>query len=627
MSDELSTPAFNDGYLGWAVATSWAGHSAMAGSSATARVPLLVCCELDSKGTPVAPTALSSSAHWRRADAARWRYRTGWASSINLVECVGQVTAMAMSLPIAAPPEEAPITRGDAGGTAGPLVIGVIDNQCAFLNQTFRRPDGQGTRLVSVWDQGEAANGHGVWRTPDDFGYGRRLDRAAIDAVLYGLADAHPQAEWAAYRSLGYLVDNDGNPSDEVHGTHVLDIAAGCVLDDLRGANAKPSSADAASNADLVFVDVPTPRDGDTTGAAADAYILDAVHHVLNLAAADSRVIVNISVGALAGPHDGHSLLETALDELMEKDPRLAITVAAGNAALERWHAVASLGPQAASTGRLTWRTMPGDATDSFLELWLLADRPDTPGSASDQNPALRALTVTLHAPDGRMLSTTLGHSAQLRAEDGTLQARVEVQSCQRGGRAVAGALVSLAATAASGSRRAGLPGGLWQIEVACGGLYAPLAVQAWLQRDTPLRRRDPVLQSELESVDDGWQVDGHAALSSLSTGSRTVVVGAACASDGRRSAYCPSVGLTVLATADESAATRGLLCSDALSGTSLRMSGTSAAAPMVARALANRSAAGKATGGPSDWRAIARACGRLGAGESLPVVRPSDES
>ena len=184
-----------------------------------------------------------------------------------------------------------------------------------------------------------------------------------------------------------------------------MDTAAG--LPDARTllGSAKPADADYAAAAELVFVSVPEPTEGDTTGASGDAFVLYAMHYILHRAGSTSRVVINLSIGAQAGPHDGSSCIERAIAELLASRKDLAIVAAAGNgrsagtwpsslrramAALRGVAIVAAAGNGRSAgsnrrngrwqaSGRLAvdrppcafvWRTLANDVTDSFLELW-----------------------------------------------------------------------------------------------------------------------------------------------------------------------------------------------------------------------------------------------------------------
>lgn len=155
-----------------------------------------------------------------------------------------------------------------------------------------------------------------------------------------------------------------------------MDTAAG--LPDARTllGSAKPADADYAAAAELVFVSVPEPTEGDTTGASGDAFVLDAMHYILHRAGSTSRVVINLSIGAQAGPHDGSSCIERAIAELLASRKDLAIVAAAGNGRSAgsnrrngRWQASGRLAVDRPPCA-FVWRTLANDVTDSFLELW-----------------------------------------------------------------------------------------------------------------------------------------------------------------------------------------------------------------------------------------------------------------
>jgi hypothetical protein len=595
----MSTPAplARDPYLAWALATGFAGHSALAGRAANGFLPLL----LDAP-----PDLAQHHPTWRHPPhyASRPGIRTAWVPAAEAPALAGLDIDCAMSLPLRDVASSYPHRPPPGPGKAGLPVIGVIDNGCAFLNQVFSEPGApQRSRFVSLWRQRPAASTDGRWRVPADFGYGLELLGA-------DMRPCPPDGEAAAYAGLGYPVDDAGRLSTMLHGTHVLDIAAGLPQPLPSQAAAKPAEADVASRAGLVFVELPQPLPEDSTGASLDAFILDAVHYVLSRAAPGQRVIVNLSIGAQAGPHDGSSLIERALNALIEAEAgRLSICVAAGNGALERWLASGTLPlSTCAQKARAGWRTVPGDTTDSFMELWASA------GDAA----GLAGLSVTLTAPDGRVLHARLGEDGpqRLAAADGRLQATLDLRRSDAAGpRHRASALISLAPTAGS---RAGLGAGLWQVALRRPRKSTqPCQVDLWLQRDTPGRSLREVLQSEFEVLSPLLDWNGRGALSHLAGASRVITVGAARRSDGQPSRYSPRRGVDAWATADESPQVYGLLCSGGFSGSVFRISGTSAATPMVVRALANRTLTLPAAAGASLWESAKQPL------LAKPLVRP----
>lgn len=609
--------ASTDPYLAWAEATEFSGHAAGCQRPSQVKVPLLVQLKA---GQCVAELAqlkgLRLDSHYLTQSS---RFCTVWAHAQARQELASRVEAMVMSLPLQGqtlrprPKPCAPFLGNES------LVIGVIDRHCAVLNSAFRQAwqgkGAQATRVLSLWDQrgGHAKTKDPLWCRPLDFGYGRELTKASIDQLIGELMC--PKDELAKYQKLDYLIDDAGQLLDDLHGTQVLDAAAGLGRTVALSGSATPcvsaEQQDAAGRAALVFVELPEPGPDDGSGASADAFILDGIHYILRRAGPDAKVVINLSVGALAGPHDGHSLIEMAIDELLLNKPNLAITVAAGNAALERWHASgvwssAAGQPQAQAKAQavpqtlaiLSWRTMPKDQTDSFMELWFHTAYP----------PMLEQLQLRLQAPDGRSIELGLGERRLLQLDQegagaaGQIGANTTIQAAvffdlrpvpatasgegARNGDARACALLALAPCCGP---RAGQSEGVWRVEIkALPTLEGQCWLDAWLQRDTAGGNREVLLQSTIECTGGLMTVDGTAALSSLASGQMTIVVGAARASDGSRSRYSPTSGVSVYGAADESAAVHGLLCCGGLSGTWSRLSGTSVAAPVVARALAN---------------------------------------
>ena len=126
------------------------------------------------------------------------------------------------------------------------------------------------------------------------------------------------------------------------------------------------------------------------------------MRHVKN----DARAVINLSLGAFAGPHDGSSLLEQAIDSIAEQsNGRITFVVAAGNTGrvtddgtrdAKRCHASFTL--KADESRVLAWDIDRADSTESFLELW----SPRVDGSAG--------LSVALaHAQNPELTSGEVG--------------------------------------------------------------------------------------------------------------------------------------------------------------------------------------------------------------------------
>lgn len=261
-----------------------------------------------------------------------------------------------------------PETRADRVRT-GPLaldgtgvVVGIIDFGFDFTLDDFRAPDGS-TRVAFLWDQ--TLTPQGAEAAPARFGYGVEYDRAAIDAALSGI-NPNP---FASVRH---------QPDPGSHGTHVAGTAAG------NGRSGDPQfPADrfigVAPGATIIFVQ-PDAADQSTTFTDS-VHVAEAVAYVFEKAdALDLPCVINMSLGQNGGSHDGESLVERAIDRLLEQ-PGRAMTIAAGNEHTWRGHASGRLA--AGQTRALRWRfggqmPIPGggstgsgvDITPNEIEIW-----------------------------------------------------------------------------------------------------------------------------------------------------------------------------------------------------------------------------------------------------------------
>ena len=444
------------------------------------------------------------------------------------------------------------------------------------------------------------------WVTPRGFGYGRELDRSAINLLLAtGAVSVDPAVEQDAYQSLAYLHDAQGQLERKAHGTHVLDVAGGCVEGPATSASAKPGLADCAQDCDLVFVHVPRAPRADTTGASLCAHLIDAMHYVVDRAGDAAHIVVNLSIGAQAGPHDGQSLIERAIDELVaarrEAGQTLAVVMSAGNGYRSECHAQGTIaGAETASFG---WRIRPEDDTDSFLELWF--DR--TSG---------KDIEVELVSPHGESSGAVVaGHGMALDTPEGAVCSIVFCKDAPTGPGPLA--LLAMGPTRTSTRRSALAAHGLWTVRVT-NKQASRLVFHAWVERDDPpVGAPGAKRQSSLVDLGPVAFVTGAGTLNNIATGTEPVVVGASVKASGQMADYSAKAsGLSrrnrapdALACADESVSFSGLEAAGVLSGQRYRMGGTSVSAPVLARQLTNllvpRGAAAGAVMSKSDLLAL----------------------
>jgi subtilisin family serine protease len=241
--------------------------------------------------------------------------------------------------------EPALYTRRPDGlqGTGRGCIVAVLDWGVDFAHPAFRNADGS-TRIISLWDQrgdGPAAN---------RWGYGRLLSRADIDRAL---KSEHP------YQALDYDPADAGQRGG-AHGTHVLDIAA--------GSGEGGGMSGVAPEADLVFVHLARTTEVLGEGNLGDsASVLEALDHVFSFAG-ERPCVVNMSVGAHGGPHDGTTLVELGIDQAVSLAAGRAVVNSAGNYRTKRAH---TTGRVPAVGAKLVRFEVPAhDTNESEVELF-----------------------------------------------------------------------------------------------------------------------------------------------------------------------------------------------------------------------------------------------------------------
>jgi hypothetical protein len=487
-------------------------------------------------------------------------------------------------------------------------VIGLIDGGLAFAHANFLR-DGRDPRVRYFWRQ----DTRGVGKTPQAFGYGYELTgsdiRDAINAHTYGsLVD-----ETAVYRhfAMGTELDKRLN-----HGTHVLDVACGPreVTSRIAGLPGDPlappswvNANDKASECDIVAVQLDWPTVRDTSGGSMTVHIMDALLYILSRCAPDAKIVVNLSWGTLAGSHDGSSVLEAAMDQLIAlESPRLRIVLPASNACQSRMHANAKLVPGQPVT--LRWCGLPGDGTQNFLELWLPRDADGitvqiTPPGHQPLPAVACGSSKMWAAPAGNPLCAVIFPETNAMGDDGTC------------------ALIAVAPTFSFDPAVATAPSGVWEVTVANHGKQV-VPFDAYVERDDEIIGvRTGALQSHFEdgsydtSGNPGSFIDAPASptpirrsgsFNSIATGKKIDSVGGTRVTGPRWARYSPQnpdpdggwlpqrggvvKAPTESAPSDENGILLGLGAAGSRSGSGgvVRLVGTSDAAPQVTRRIFN---------------------------------------
>lgn len=489
-------------------------------------------------------------------------------------------------------------------------VLGLIDGGLAFAHANFLHAGKARTRFF--WRQ----DANGVGQVPHGLGYGHELTAADIDAAMA----RHTQGGWldedGLYRALGLhdlrLFAN--------HGTHVMDLAAGPRTLGAQVAGLPPErdappswalAGDAASRAPLLAVQLDWANILDTSGGSMNVSILDALIYMLSRCADDASLVVNLSWGTLAGPHDGSSVLEAAMDQLITlRQGRLQIVVPAGNAYQSRTHANVTLGP--GQSAALHWNLPPDDTTPSLMEIWLPA--------------GARGVEIVVTPPGGRpsLPARSAGQSGLWTdAGEQALCTLVWPERVATGTRGSC-ALLALAPSFSFAPEIATAPSGRWQVALHNRGPEA-VTLDAYIERDdVAMGQHTGARQSRFEDTrydlsgnPDSWvdrpvpvtqQLEAtlirrSGSFNSLSTGRHTVTAGGRDLRDGRWSLYSPQrpdpdaqrprrPGVVIepqrQAASDEDPALPGVRAAGTRTGSVVRLVGTSSSAPQVAREVFN---------------------------------------
>lgn len=322
-------------------------------------------------------------------------------------------------------------------------LMAFIDSGIDILHAAFVDAGGQ-SRIVEIWDQAESGG-----TAPDQIhpqlrlNYGRVYTAAEIAAFRANPATVPPR-----------LRDPQG------HGTHVASIAAGS-RDPVPGG----FSGGLAQAAKIVLViakmDV-NPGDPVSIGYSNSHFqaleYIDAVSQGLSL-----PVVINVSLGMNAGPHDGKSVLETGFEKFMQSGtkPGCVVVKSAGNERDLNGHAKLTL--RARQSELLRWQSHAINRTEDLIEIWFastmeLRFRVQDPsgGQSSECHVASGDISWTTYARNLVLIDYDLSNSL---AGDSLVRVRV---------------------------RRGAAPSiqtGEWSLEITAGRVVSEGTINAWFER------------------------------------------------------------------------------------------------------------------------------------------------
>jgi subtilisin family serine protease len=248
-----------------------------------------------------------------------------------------------------------PKVAGVTGLDGSDVVVGIVDaGGLDYTLDDFRDPATGASRIAYIWDQGLRPNA--AQHSPSGYGYGVEYTAADIDAAL-----RLPPAK----RTIRHRF------KAKSHATHVAGIAAGNgESGDAR--HARGRFVGVAPKARIIYVERARVRGVTYTNTDR---IAQAVEYIFAKATAlGMPCVINISQGENGGSHDGESVVERAIDRLLEERGRVLVK-SAGNEGSWQVHAQGNL-----STGDralLEWVFGGGlkgpvgpDGTANRMEIW-----------------------------------------------------------------------------------------------------------------------------------------------------------------------------------------------------------------------------------------------------------------
>ncbi len=388
-------------------------------------------------------------------------------------------------------------------------IIGIIDDGIAFLNARFCK-SASGTlqtRFLAVWLQSEVhfreiiLNNQAEAQvrleavSPADAPPRGFWSAAAINAAL-----ASGQSEAALYRQsaddLYPLPAQQATKTSTAHGTHMLDTAAG----------ADPS----VGGPPLLAVQLAPGLATDTSGRRLEAFLIMGLRWIVwNALTQDRNLVVNLSLGSLAGPGDAGNTVADAIAYEIDafralslarlgpgKGKEMTVVVAYGNA--WRSNLVADIRLEPGKGQSVDWRILPDDYTSNFLEVRVPVDA--------------KGIALTLRDPNGQTVQTVTwnGHGPILGDPAANSRAAAILPLALE--RTASPVLLAVAPTA----RMTVVPAdplaklalaGAWTVTVTLGSDVPACLVGLHVQRnDTPVGYRYYGRQSYLGDADlDGW--------------------------------------------------------------------------------------------------------------------------
>lgn len=520
------------------------------------------------------------------------------------------------------PSDLTPMSKSELGP-----VQAIIDDGLPFLNVRFQAPLGR-TRCAAVWLQTDAR-----WTSSThEPSFGRVLLRPEIDELI--ARGFESETYRALNRTILPATERASTNFHISHGAHVMDIAGGIDPGTVKSP---------LQQVPIYGVQLPPTSVADTSGRRNEGFVVMGLRWIVGRCLRDAKVrgvhpvILTLTMGSLAGPADGSQFLaDWLLHEIRSYDlitgARLYLSMAYGNA--RRARLVARAKAQKDTPVTIDWRLLPEDFTPSFAELRVTRADHTAP------------LQVTLTPPSTALPRLTLtwnpgpaGAAQTLTDAQGRVFAAVYPMT-----EADSDALLLALSPSARHDAGPTIPPGVWRISLAGTDSTDPVVTLRVQRDETPAGYRILGRQSYLDHPL-GWEWDfqtrnwirplepgmraqsagecpvtrrgspvAHAGLShplAAFVGSVKPIAGnpsgrvmslysAEGVDAGDPLCQDESAGPTLSTMADDGSNLFGRPGSGVLSSSTVRLSGTSVAAPALTRALTLAIIAAQRTGAPA---------------------------
>lgn len=270
----------------------------------------------------------------------------------------------------------------DIPKSSSKVLLGVVEHGCPFAHEQLLDSHGH-TRVLSLWDQDTNSDFEpALSAMPERFGYGAQVDRNQLNKLIGKRTKAEDELQ--SYQALGY----SALEQQFTHGAHTLSLFSGnklsrSLLQKTYGMTPElhtDRSEKFSAFGDVVFVQLPKRGLLSPSSTGMSRSILDGIRYIVSHAGEQTeRVVICIPYGSSLGPHDGTSVIEQALDDLVKfsrrKNLDIRLVFSSGNAANKAVYArtISKLNDRLTvnkTCSQIFWIVPPNLQANTSLEMW-----------------------------------------------------------------------------------------------------------------------------------------------------------------------------------------------------------------------------------------------------------------